>query len=172
MIKPLLFSVVMLASANSFAAPNQLDVIGLVPDVSTPDEVNQVQTGEYGTFVIGGLNLLCTPEYIEEKLSSLFCLLKKSPWQPLSNQSAFAILNTGFTKKFGVPTGVESNPVSNRMGAKFQQKIVRWKDKKGNELMIANMLGEVDSGMLHLESASRLAKAKAEAKEKAKSVKF
>lgn len=172
MLRTILLSAGILASVPVFAAPNQIDVIGLIPDVSTSVEVEEAKKGEYGTFVIGGLQLICSPEYIDEKLSQLFCLLSKEEWQPLSNQMAFEVLKEGFTKKLGVPTKVLSVPVSNLMGAKFQQKLVTWRDKKGNELTITNMLSDVNKGSLYLKSATKIKEDKIKIQEKAKAVKF
>lgn len=172
MLRTILLSAGILASVPVFAAPNQIDVIGLIPDVSTSVEVEEAKKGEYGTFVIGGLQLFCSPDYIDEKLSQFFCLLSESDWQPLSNQMAFEVLKEGFTKKFGVPTKVLSAPVSNLMGAKFQQKLVTWRDKKGNELTITNMVSDVKNGSLLLKSATKIKEDKIKIQEKAKAVKF
>lgn len=172
MLKVILVSAAILTSVPAFAAPNQIDVIGLIPDVSTSVEVEEAKKGEYETFVIGGLQLLCSPEYIDEKLSQFFCLLTESTWQPLSNQMAFDVLKEGFTKKLGTPTKTLSVPVSNLMGAKFQQKLVIWRDKKGNQLTITNMVSDVKNGSLYLESATKIKEDKIRSQEKAKAVKF
>ena len=173
MIKPILFSVAMFASVNSFAAPNQIDVIGLVPDVSTSTDVAQAKKGQYGTFVIGGSELICVPDYIDDKLSDLYCQLSSiTRVKPLSNHQLYEILKTGFTSKFGAPTSTNSTPVTNLMGATLQKKTVGWKDKKGNELTITNIDSRLDKGSLILKSVAQKAKEKAEAEETNKSVKF
>jgi hypothetical protein len=172
MLRTILLFAGIFVSVPVFAAPNQIDVIGLIPDVSTSVEVEEAKKGEYGTFVIGGLQLSCSPDYIDKKLSQFFCLLSESDWQPLSNQMAFEVLNEGFTKKLGVPTKVLSVPVSNLMGAKFQQKLVTWRDKKGNKLTITNMVSDVKNGSLFLESATKIKEDKIKSQEKAKAIKF
>ena len=164
MIKPILFSVAIFASANAFAVPNQIDVIGLIPDVSTSADVEKAKSWQYGTFLIGGSELICVPNYINDKLSDLYCALSSMRRiQPLSNHQLYEILKTGFTSKFGAPTSTNSIPVTNLMGATLQQKTVRWKDKKGNELTITNIASKLDSGTLSLKSVAQLAKEKAEA---------
>jgi len=159
-----------LFAVNAFAA-NQLDIIGLVPGVSTKTQVEQAKS-EYG-YVIGGYELICIPEFIDGLLSQFLCVTGEdshsrdktaNSYRIASNNEVHVALVKGFTKKFGSPSKFENSSVSNRMGAEFQRNIAVWIDKKGNKLTLINMANKIDEGMVLLESAQQLRKDQAESR--------
>lgn len=148
---------------SSYANPSQLDVIGLVPGVSTYDQVEKAKNN-YG-YLIGGYELFCTPEYIDGVLSKFVCLtgekylsvdrtnnLEKSA----SNTEVHTVLSKGFQQKFGNPSKIKNIPLSNRYGMKTNCNIITWIDDKGNELILMSITDNIDQGALVFQSAKAI----------------
>lgn len=152
----------MVFAVSTWAGPNQIEVVGLVPGESTQAQVEKAKS-EFG-YVIGGYELICAPEYIDGILSELLCITGESRDRTAdsprvaSNTEVHAALLKGFTKKFGTPSKIENSPVRNRLGAEFIRNSATWVDKKGNKLTIISMVSKIDEGMLLLESAQQIRK--------------
>ena len=164
-MKNIFIASLMAFSASAYAGPNQLEVIGLKPDISTQAEVERAKD-EFG-YVIGGYKLRCNPEYIDDRLSQFLCVTGEGAGsqdiatgsnEKTSNTEIHASLVKGFTKKFGAPTEAGNLPLSNGFGAGFSSNIVMWKDKKGNKLTLISVATKIGEGGLVLESAQLLRK--------------
>jgi hypothetical protein len=177
----------LMLSAYASAGPDQLDVIGLIPGVSTPAQVraaakyvgeNYVGKNDKDMGVkleIGGHLVPCAAEFINGKLSLLGCLTGKNleayPTKA-STEEIHVEWREGFTKKFGKPDDVERIPLGTRMGAEVVLEMVTWNDSQGNKLYIASSFNKIDEGLLALTSSEFMKrkaeeeKAKAEAKKK------
>jgi hypothetical protein len=168
MLKLLTFLTVFCAT-TAYAGTNQIDIIGLVPDVSTQEQVESAKA-EFG-YVIGGFELICIPEFIDGKLSQLLCVTGEDSasrdrttdsYRLASNSEIHKVLVSGFTKKYGAPSKIDNSTVSNRFGTEFNRNVVVWVDNKGNKLTLMSMATKIDEGMILLESANQLKKDKAE----------
>lgn len=120
---------------------DQIDVAGLIPDVSTKQDVRNIKTWS-GECKIGGMILHCVDNYIDGKLSAIWFFTGKD-WssdekssEKISNVEAFKILYNGFTKKFGEPQEYRKEKVSNRFGKELINHFAMWKDNKGNRISI------------------------------------
>ena len=155
----MLYLFIATTASTALAEPNQLDILGLVPGVSTRQQV--VEAGIYKNasesvnLIVGGHDIPCIHEYIESKLAALTCSIKQQGTGQ-SNAVVHADLVRGFTKKFGKPTNATNFPVRNGLGVVFQNNVVSWKDKAGNELMMFSMVGSVDQGALTMKSSAFL----------------
>jgi hypothetical protein len=154
----------MIVAMNAYAQPNEIDVIGIVPGVSTERQVEAAKA-QHGLYIIGGFGLDCASEYIDNHLSLFLCDTgkrhgstdeTKEVFTAASNLEIHTVLVKGFTKKFGPPTSREENKVSNRLGISFNQEAVEWRDKKGNSLLLFNIIGNVTQGALQIWSSQRL----------------
>lgn len=105
MIKYFLLSLIFCIVSNSYAGPNQLDIIGLVPGVSTQDLVEKAKS-EF-VYIIGGYELLCESSYLENLLSQFLCLtgeeyysrdINADPYIFASNTEVHKVSVEGFTK--------------------------------------------------------------------------
>ena len=163
MKKTILAVMAMLVSSQVFAIPKQIDVIGLIPDVSTEADVEQSNYGVgHKMNNIGGYKMICIPSYIDAKLAHLYCGFGKSVIQESSNEIIYNTLKQGFTKKFGVPK-VTNDKVRNGYGTEFNLQSIVWNDQKGNSLTVYNRFSKVDEGVIILKSASQI-KAEKEAR--------
>ena len=163
MKKTILAVMAMLVSSQVFAIPKQIDVIGLIPDVSTEADVEQSNYGVgHKMNNIGGYKMICIPSYIDAKLAHLYCGFGKSVIQESSNEIIYNTLKQGFTKKFGVPK-VTNDKVRNGYGTEFNVQSIVWNDQKGNSLTVYNRFSKVDEGVIILKSASQI-KAEKEAR--------
>jgi len=169
MIRLLTFLAVFCTSTAAYAGTNQIDIIGLVPDVSTQEQVESAKA-EFG-YVIGGYEIICIPEYLDGKLSQLLCVTGEDSasrdratdsYRLASNAEIHKVLVKGFSKKYGAPSKIDNSTVTNGFGTEFNRSVVVWIDKKGNKLTLASMVTKVDEGMIFLESAKQLKKDKAE----------
>jgi hypothetical protein len=160
-----------LFSTNIHAETDQLDVIGLVPGVSTQSDVEEAKVG--GDYIIGGFRLICVPEFSEGVLTELTCFtgkknLSQDTTRPgngfASNALVHQTLVDGFTKKFGSPTDIGNNALTNRFGVKYNQETVSWIDKNGNMLILNSILEvqsigiKIDEGSLQLVSGRKIEK--------------
>lgn len=171
MIKPLFAACLIAFASNTFAGPAELEIIGIVPGKSTQADVEKAK-GEIG-YVIGGFELVCIPEYMDGVLSQFLCLTggkyysrdkTSDSYRNASNIEVHKVLLEGFTKKFGKPTAIDNDSVSNALGQEFNRNVVVWIDEKGNKLMISSLATKVDEGMLVLESAAKVKADKADKK--------
>jgi hypothetical protein len=172
----------LMLSAYASAGPDQLDVIGLIPGVSTPAQVRAAGKKLGGDdkkmlvrLEIGGHLVPCAAIFINGKLSQLVCMTGENqdayPTKA-SNEVIHVEWREGFTKKFGEPDDVERIPQRTRMGVEVVSETVIWNDSQGNRLHITSSVNKIDEGLLMLissESMKRYAeeeKAKAEARKK------
>ncbi len=169
MMKSIVFASSIIFATSAYAGPDQIEIIGLTPGVSTQTQVENAKS-QYG-YVIGGYELICIPEYIQGILSQLLCVTGEksqsrdrttSSYRVASNTEVHVALLKGFTEKFGSPSKVDSSPISNRLGTKFNSNTVEWVDKKGNELTLMSIASKVDEGMILLRSAQQIRKDEAE----------
>jgi hypothetical protein len=163
-----------LLSVNILAAgPDQLDVLGLIPGVSELSQVRQVgklmpSSGNddfIGEFEIGGHKIqFCVVKFIYSKLANFgFILVKNSTSSPID--TIYSDMKKEFTKKFGKPNFIPLYALSDN---KYIGEKAIWKDKRGNQLLIAliTLNGEV-TGFLSLQSSEYLKQAaEKEAKKK------
>ena len=156
MKKTILAVMAMLVSSQVFAIPKQIDVIGLIPDVSTEADVEQSNYGVgHKMNNIGGYKMICIPSYIDAKLAHLQCGFGNSSIETSSNEIIYNTLKQGFTKKFGVPK-VTNDKVRNGYGTEFNLQSIVWNDQKGNSLTVYNRFSKVDEGVIILKSASQI----------------
>ena len=156
MLRTILTAAAIFTSSQVFALTKQIDVVGLIPGVSSKLDFIKVEKGDTGiTNVIGGYEMVCVDSYIDTSLSRLLCTFGDARISTASNETIYQTLKSGFTKKFGAPKVFDS-VTSNKMGTKFSQQIVVWKDQKGNELSIMKRFSKIDEGLLHLRSAKQI----------------
>jgi len=154
------------------ATPDQLNVSGLIPGVTTQEEFENGKP-DYG-YIIGGFKLICSPEYDGELLlSKVYCFtgnkyysqditIESQPY--VTNLKVHETLVGGFAKKFGKPVKVIDTPVQTGLGVTYNQNSVEWRDKIGNELTLIDMSTRVGEGLLILTSAKQLKADKEEEK--------
>lgn len=161
---------------------NQIDVVGLIPDESTMDQLkkatisNSLNYEGRAYILIGGYELQCIPEFSNEKLHLLQCPTGESTdgarWTEASNAEIHEVLLSGFKAKFGAPTSVDNEKVRTAMGVEYTSSNVEWKDKKGNVLSLYKYLGRVNAGSLVLTSAEKEQSSNRKSEEKEKARKF
>ncbi len=109
-------------SEKSAPSERSIDVIGIQPGVSTKSQVESKKTGDF--FIIGGYQVLCMPEFIRGKLSTLYCETGKDRFSvdkasgldsPASNIEVHDKFLDGFSEKFGSPT-LSEEPVRTNLG--------------------------------------------------------
>ena len=131
--KIVLLTIAMVTTTATYAGPPQLNVLGLVAGVSTKANVNKTVSGIFtvgdstGVYLeIGGHRILCVAEFRDNKLDMLACATGENRNDPFktkaSNIQIYNDLKAGFTKKFGPPDLVESEPVRNALGVEFANK--------------------------------------------------
>lgn len=151
-----------LISASVIAEPDQIDVVGLVPGVTTFEQYKQVgfnNGSEVGLIEIGGYKLMCLAKFRNKLLDTLRC----NTGEKLSNASNLEIhetLTKGFTAKLGEPTANTNNPGKNGFGVEYTVSTVAWIDKQGNYLSLQNMDGRTDIGTLMLVSSTKVKEVK------------
>ena len=147
----------------AYAEPKQIEIIGLIPGVSTKEQVQSAKS-DIG-FIIGGFELICSDEYIDGVLSNLTCFTgeeyyskdtTKKSYTIASNLEVHSVLTKGFTKKFGKPSDIKNMPIHNSLGTEYNRNIVIWKDKKGNELKLFSLFSKTNDGLLLLESHQKV----------------
>ena len=180
-------------ATSAKAEPEQIDVIGFVPGVSTPSQVREFcqntptecvqESGSEigGYFLVGGYKMPCRARFSNGYLSLFYCYFGKeysfdmtnsssSPF--ISNDKVFLTLVEGFRKKFGRETNSTDKTLRNRLGTGYTQTIVVWRDKKENYLIIRNIDGKVDEGSFSLISAHKMKEDEKEYEEKERQRKF
>ncbi|MCF8178481.1 MAG: hypothetical protein K9J74_08230 [Sulfuritalea sp.] len=164
-----------LLSSLAIASPDQLDVIGIVPGVSSESEVNAAwssPTGENAGYLeVGGYKMLCTALFEDGKLADMKCATGKQ-FSNASNMEIHRTLRLGFEGKFGRANEVKNSPVRNRVGIVNQAIVVIWRDKQGNRLTLVSMNNEFDEGLLQLSSAAHLQMVDEKARQAGKAKKF
>lgn len=89
------------------------------------------------------------------KLGGIFILI---------DSKSFAAIAEGLTAKYGKPVSLRKLPLTNRMGAKFQQEIAIWK-RGGQKLVVTKYAGDADNGVVFFASdeyAKQMEKGEAE----------
>jgi len=158
-------AVLQVLSTTVLAGPKQLDILGLVPGVSDVSQIRQVAV-EYNEsqsilrIEIGGEKTPCNLDLLNGKLAQLLCLTGnergRTRYTDASNTEVHLTLKVGFTKKFGKPDTVISNPLRTRMGVQYQQEIVTWEDLRGNRLSLVSISGSIDTGYFSVQSSEYL----------------
>jgi hypothetical protein len=156
-------------STSALAEPDQLDFLGLIPDVSELSqflEVGKEISGPRGFsknfrfFKIGEHDIPCAVGFINNRLADLTCFTGQRDgeerWTESSNIVVHSDIKAWFTKKFGNPDSVEQNPERTHMGVEDELEKVSWKDKRGNELQLSSMFWSVDAGIITLYSSEFL----------------
>lgn len=138
-------------SSNIAAGTSQIDMLGLIPGTSSPEQVAAVSSTS-GRLQIGGHSLDCSTEFIDNKLSLVVCLTGKD-YSAATNDDVHRDLVIGFTKKFGKPDTDKDFPVRTRNGVTYQQNMVSWTDQGGNTLSLMSMFSRIDQGGLSMRSA-------------------
>lgn len=161
-------------SINVIASPDQIDVIGLKPGVTTVQEFHsagKIYGNSSGIFEIGGYRLICAGEFKNNLLDAFFCKtggkLNKD-----TNTQIHETLKTGFNTKFGSPDKDTNESVRTRIGVEYQSNEVLWVDSKGNALILKSMSGKIDEGEIVMYSDKRMQLIKNEAEQKELSRKF
>jgi ribosomal protein L32 len=137
---------------------NRIELIGLIPGISTKYQVESISKNSYSNrFEIGGYILSCYPQYIDNILSVLLCLtgeedlsydVTKGTHREASNVEVHESLLNGLTKKFGQPIVLTNENVHNYFGATFNKSTAMWGDKYKNYLMLQSIHEKVGQGML------------------------
>ena len=138
-----------------------LSVTGLVAGMSTPSQVKRRQNERQDVFVIGGFELRCSTQFLEDKLSSLVCVTGEEYFSKdilddnklVSNLKVHSTLVKGFTKKYGPPDGDILSTMRTKLGVEHDVKRAFWKDKRGNKLALISRAGNTEVGGLTFESA-------------------
>jgi len=157
-----------LVSTAVLAGPDQLDILGLVPGVSELTQVQQAgddpnsNSEKIVRLEIGGYKIPCSLSFLNGKLATLWCFTGKGTeeytqqYTEASNTEVHSTLTAGFTKKFGKPDTVDTEPVRTRMGVEYERQMVIWKDKRGNKLKLRSMVDTVNMGIITFESSEYL----------------
>lgn len=140
----------------------KLDIIGIRPEVSTEQDVRskairllEVHDGTRltGVFEIGGMRLICRANFVDTTLDAFVCItgleVGKISGEPgIDNARAHEVLRKGFTQKFGAPDFVDSIPVRNALGARFEKSRIEWWDDNKNMIQIESLGSKIDQGSL------------------------
>lgn len=161
-----------ISAATALAGPNQLDILGLILGKSDLHQAKQLsedqENQEYlhddnDTIVklkIGGHIIPCSVSLRDGKLDALLCPTGSGEGKirltEASNTDVHSTLMSGFTRKFGKPDSVIEDSVSTRLGAKYKQQFVTWKDKRGNKLKLILIYNSVDMGLITFQSSAYL----------------
>lgn len=157
--------ILLTTALGAYAGPDQLDILGLIPDESDWSHIKQTGTEinpEKGVQLeIGGHKIPCAVTLANGKLALMACYTGKGTskydnWTDASNTEIHATALAGFTKKFGKPDSINKGTVRTRIGVEYVQEFVTWRDKKGNRLRLASIVGAVTAGAITLESAEYL----------------
>lgn len=150
---------------------NQINVVGLIPGISTPAQVNAVadngitnsglgsldkslDTLNSGMFTIGGIKMNCAVSFDENKMEAFSCVTGMFA----SNVETHNILKRGFQEKFGTPYKDMDYVVKNKLGTEYKSNAVSWWDKAGNVLILKMMGDKLDQGNLTIQSNGLLQK--------------
>ncbi len=150
---------------------NQINVIGLIPGISTPAQVNaaadngitnsglgsldkSLDTLNSGMFTIGGIKMNCAVSFDKNKMELFSCVTGMFA----SNVETHNILKRGFQEKFGTPYIDKDSVIRNKLGVEYNTNSVSWKDKSGNALILRMMVDKLDQGDLTIESNEFLQK--------------
>lgn len=183
MIKKALILTLALSSTEVFCGPSQLEILGLVPGVADPGQVQLVSMEPTGLpsenvrLEIGGHAMPCVVSFIDGRLADLTCFTGQGArrheiYTEASNTQVHADLVAGFAKKFGKPDSVLNEAVRTRLGVQYTKNLIIWIDKKGNRLRLASISGTVGEGLLYFESLASRTKTDLEAAEKERNRKF
>ncbi len=164
-----------LLSSLAIASQNQIDVIGMVPGVSSESDVKAAWSSPVGEnagyLEIGGYRMLCTALFDDGKLAEMKCATGKK-FSNASNMEIHRALRLGFEKKFGRADEIKNSPVRNSIGIVDQSIVVIWRDKQGNRLTLSSMNGNFDEGLLQLSSSAYLQMLDEKARQAGKAKKF
>lgn len=149
-----------LISTTAIAEPDQIDVMGLVPGVSSKDAFRAAgkPIGDSLVYLeIGGYKLPCLGQYIDGIIENFGCSTGGTITEA-SNIEIHETLVKGFTSKFGSPDKVYTSSVKTLAGVEHQKNEVWWIDKKGNVLVLYSMGNKIDEGAVLVSSRSAIKK--------------
>ena len=117
-----LTSLLLLLCLRSVAGPPQLDVVGLMPGVTTAAQVTaqsfeRLQTDSYPRIEIGGRRLPCDVQYLDGRLADMTCYTgsRSGAWYTkASNIEVFVEHLGGFIERFGRPDTYTKGTVRTR----------------------------------------------------------
>lgn len=173
MIIKLIAAVLCMCSSVAVAETKQLNVVGIIPGVTTKEDLIAVSTKQVGRVVyldIGGYNLPCVSEFIENVVG-LFGCGTGDEFTEATNLEIHETLVKGFTKKFGKPDINVNTPVQTALG-KHQVNEVWWFDKKGNALTLYSMENRLDQGRVMMMSVEKMKKMRDEREQANRARKF
>lgn len=157
------FALLFSLSSTVYAKPKLIDIVGLIPGKSTKQDVQAVSLTPEDTvrvmgfylIAIGGKELRCGAEFIDERLSSLTCLTGGRVTVD-SNTLIHLDFLDGFTKKFGKPKSSVNIPLETSLGRKITSNMVLWQDELGNELELISVAGKAENGLVILRSFEQI----------------
>jgi hypothetical protein len=175
-MKRMVIAVSVFLSLSAFAEPDRIDIVGLIPsvtslkdfdristDTKTPSYMN-TKTKRNGYFDIGGYTLPCEGEFIDGRMEKFMCFTGSKNVYGHSNIEIHDVLRKGFEKKFGTPYSDFNTPASTAIGVEYTRNSVTWVDKQGNSLNLLSMVGNIDQGALMIISHTKSLKDDAERK--------
>ena len=141
---------------------NQIDIIGLIPGVSSAAQFKAASIPTPNVddsymikgFEIGGFRVGCEGEFEGDKMQKFSCTTGYAE----SNIDIHNVLKRGFQEKFGFPFSDTNSTVRNGLGTEYNVNEVLWVDKLGNMLLLKSMDYEIDKGSLTLFSSSLVKK--------------
>ena len=139
-------------------ADGYLSVTGLVAGMSSSEQVERRKRSR--GFVIGGFQLSCTTEFLDDRLASLVCATGEEyhskdiivDTKTATNVKVHTTLVKGFTRKYG-PGKSHDSTMRNLLGVEFDVNRTVWFDKRGNRLTLISRAGGVNIGGLTFESS-------------------
>ena len=141
---------------------NQIDIIGLIPGVSSAAQFKAASipsvidgVGNMAEFKIGGFELICSSEFENDRMQRFHC---GTGGLGYSNIDIHNVLKRGFQEKFGSPFSDTNSSVRNGLGTEYNVNDVMWADKLGNILLLKSIDDKVDRGSLILVSSSLVKK--------------
>jgi|GEM_PF-2444773 len=161
-MKRIIIAIMAFLSAPAIAqnVTNQIDIIGLIPGVSSAAQFKAASTPMdydlgFSIFEIGGFRLVCAGEFEGDKMQRFSC---ETGYGGESNIDIHNVLKRGFQEKFGSPFSDTNSSVRNGLGTEYNVNDVMWADKLGNVLLLKSMDDKIDKGSLTLFSSSLLKK--------------
>jgi len=160
-MKKIIIFILCIYPTVAFAGPPQIDILGIVPGVSTKEDVLGISSKK-----VGGLLAVCGVRkegYTAGKVAHFLCswndtFEKTSDGNILiyDNIETYNIVLEGFSRKFGPPDKIEDIPVKTKLGVEYISQHATWIDEKGNILILKSRHGKVDEGWLDMFSADKV----------------
>lgn len=173
MVRKLITAGLFMYSACVTASPDQIDIIGIRPGVTTVQDLTAAGNvkGNIVYLEIGGYSIPCMGEFKNNELEMLACMTGGKA-TTATNTEIHQTLVKGFTTKFGSPEKNYNETVRTRVGVEYQSNEVWWTDTKGNGLILYSIRNKIDEGGIMMYSDEIMQKMKSEAAQKEQSRKF